>query len=402
MQSKTFARPLAGLTAASPFAQDLPLLGAELRQQAAALSGEDRRHFLRRLAAAGLAPFLGTGLGIGVGTGLGLGLGQKARAADADELTFAVWGNSDIDHLSQAFGKPFKRDNNIDVVFDGTGPSEGKIKSMVDSGNVDWDICDTDGYACIRLGQSGALSAVDYSVVDRSQVIQPFAYDFGVAGYTYSFVLAYNANVYKDNPPQSWADFWNLRKYPGKRGLWKWMIGGFEAAAMAHGAKPGQLYPLDIADCVNRIGQLKPHLVTWETGNEAKQMMLDKVVTMACIWHTRAAQLAVETKGGIGWSFDQGLLCPGVWVVPKNNPGGNTVFKFLASMQEPSRQIALSSLRGVGPANPRASAAMPASLRSGDPTQPEALAQQSIVDSAWWATNYDKSMAKFTQMLTQS
>ncbi|HEX9448173.1 MAG TPA: extracellular solute-binding protein [Dongiaceae bacterium] len=384
--------PVTALQGAGPsaFARDLVDLGAELRQRAAALPTDSRRRFLTRLAGVGLLPVLG------------MGLGRPAQAAEADELTFAVWGNNDIAHLTQAFGKPFKRDTNIDVVFDGTGPTEGKIKSMVDSGHVDWDICDTDGYSCLRLGQSGALSAIDYSVIDRTQIMSPFTFDYGVGGYTYSFVLAYNAAVYKDNPPQSWADFWNLKKFPGKRGLWKWMVGGFEAAAMAHGAKPGAVYPLDVAECVTRISQLKPHLVSWESGSDVKQMLTDKVVTMACIWHTRAAQLAVETKGGIAWSFDQGILCPGVWVVPKNNPAGNTVFKFLASMQEPARQIALSSLRGVGPANPRATAAMPASLHPTDPTQPDALAQQVIVDSAWWAANYDKAMTKYMQMLTQT
>lgn len=392
MQAKFQTMPAIQPPALQPsaFARDLVALGGELRQRATALPADSRRRFLTRLAAAGLLPVLTAGLG------------RRASAADVDELTFAVWGNNDINHLTQAFAKPFKRDTNIDVVFDGTGPSEGKIKSMVDNDQVDWDICDTDGYSCLRLAENGALSAVDYTVVDRSQIMAPFAFDYGVGGYTYSFVLAYNANVYKDNPPQNWEDFWNLKKYPGKRGLWKWMIGGFEAAAMSHGAKPSQIYPLDIADCVTRIGQLKPHLATWETGSDIKQMLTDKVVTMACIWHTRAAQLAIETKGGIAWSFDQGILCPGVWVVPKSNPGGNTVFKFLNSMQEPARQIAFSSLRGVGPANPRATAAMPASLRPTDPTQPDALAQQVIVDSNWWAANYDKSMAKFTQMLTQS
>ena len=242
-----------------------------MRQQAVALPEDSRRRFLTHLVGAGLAPLLT------------LGMGRHAFAADADELTFAVWGNNDINHLTQAFGKPFKQATNIDVVFDGTGPTEGKIKSMVDNGHVDWDVCDTDGYACLRLGQAGSLSAIDYNVVDRNQIMAPFAFDYGIGGYTYSFVLAYNATVYKDNPPQSWADFWNLKKFPGKRGLWKWMIGGFEAAAMAHGAKPNQIYPLDIAECVTRISQLKPHLVTWESGSDVKQMLTDKVITMACI-----------------------------------------------------------------------------------------------------------------------
>ncbi len=371
----------------SPFARDLAEIRGELRAAALRLDGASRRRFLAALAAAGFAPLL---------------LPPRMARAEGDEITFAAWGNSDIDDLTQAFGKSFKRDTGVDVVFDGSGPTEGKIKAMVDSGQIDWDVCDVDGYAAVQLGSEGDLSAIDYSVVDRNRIMQPFALDYGVGGYTYSFVLAYNATVYKDNPPQSWADFWNLKKFPGKRGLWKWMIGGFEASAMAHGAKANAVYPLDVAECVTRIAQLKPHLLTWESGAQAKQMLRDKVVTMACIWHTRAAQLGVETKGQIAWSFNEGILCPGVWAVPKNNPAGGGVFKLLNYMLDPSRQIAFSALRGVGPTNPAATRAMPANLHATDPTQPEALAQQAVFDSTWWAANYDKAMNKFQQMLTQS
>ena len=45
-------------------------------------------------------------------------------------------------------------------------PTEGAIRNMVDSGDVSWDVCDADGYSAIRLGRTGALSAIDYSIVE--------------------------------------------------------------------------------------------------------------------------------------------------------------------------------------------------------------------------------------------
>ena len=39
-------------------------------------------------------------------------------------------------------------------------------------------------------------------------------------GFTaYSTVLAWNKEVYKDNPPKSWADFLDVEKFPGTRAL---------------------------------------------------------------------------------------------------------------------------------------------------------------------------------------
>ncbi|WP_215201953.1 extracellular solute-binding protein, partial [Escherichia coli] len=42
----------------------------------------------------------------------------------------------------------------------------------------------------------------------------------GVGFFVWSTVLAYNADKLK-SAPTSWADFWDIKKFPGKRGLRK-------------------------------------------------------------------------------------------------------------------------------------------------------------------------------------
>ncbi len=71
-------------------------------------------------------------------------------------------------------------------------------------------------------------------------------------------------------------------------------------------------------------------------------------------------------------------------------------------MQDPGRQIAFSAIQGVGPGNPAATANMPGNLRPIDPTQPEALGQQIVSDTGWWADNYDLATKKFQEMLNQA
>lgn len=323
---------------------------------------------------------------------------REAQAA-AKELTIATWGGDEIKDLTAAFAKPFSNESGIKVLFDGAGPSEGKIKAMVDQSQVDWDLCDVDGYVAVRLGNAGALSIIDYKKVARDQVMVPFALEHAIAGYTYSFVLAYNASAFPAHPPLSWKDFFDRRAFPGKRAVWRWMIGGFEAAAMAAGATKDKLYPLDIEAAVAKLALLGDDLVVWESGDHVRQMLMDGTVNMACMWHSRAAKLGAETNGAIAWTFEQGLLCPGMWVVPKKNPGGNSAFDLLASMQQPRRQLELCRLRGLGPSNPAATAAMPESLRPVDPTQPQNMAQQAIISSTWWAENYDKARLKFQDQL---
>jgi len=86
---------------------------------------------------------------------------REARAA-ASELTVATWGAGEIKDLTAAFAKPFTNETGTRVLFDGAGPSEGKIKAMVDQSQVDWDLCDVDGYVAVRLANAGVLSIIDY------------------------------------------------------------------------------------------------------------------------------------------------------------------------------------------------------------------------------------------------
>jgi putative spermidine/putrescine transport system substrate-binding protein len=323
----------------------------------------------------------------------------REAGAETKELTIATWGAGEIKDLTAAFARPFSSETGIRVLFDGAGPSEGKIKAMVDQGQVDWDVCDVDGYVAVRLANAGALSIIDYKKVNPQAVMAPFALEHAIAGYTYSFVLAYNTAAFPNRPPLSWQDFFDRRNFPGRRAVWRWMIGGFEAAAMASGATRDQLYPIDIEAAVAKLATLGDDLVVWESGDHVRQMLSDGTINMACMWHSRAAQLGAESNGAVAWTFEGGLLCPGMWVVPKKNPGGNAAFDLLAAMQQPGRQLELTRLRGLGPSNPEATAAMPDSLRPIDPTQPHNLAQQAFISNAWWAENYDKARLKFQDQL---
>lgn len=359
--------------------------------QLAERQGWSRRAFMAALAGSAMLP-----------QGVAAQEAEIAPATKASELVFASWGGDEIKSLTQAFGKSYEAASGTPIVFDGTGPAEGAIRTMVDSGTVSWDVCDADGFTALRLGQSGHLSAVDYKIVDRGQIMAPFDFSHGVPGYTYSYVLAFDSERFAARPPLTWRDFFDTRSFPGGRAVYRWMNGGFEAAMMAEGDGLTNPYPIDIPRAVNRLSQLKPLLQTWESGQQIEQMFRDKTVSMACLWHTRAVALAAESEGKIAFTWAGGILYPGCWVVPKGNPGGIDAFKLIAHMQDPARQIDFSRLRRVGPANPAATSAMPSGLRDYDPTQPANLAQQVIADSRWWAENFDKARTEFADMLDRA
>jgi len=355
------------------FMQDM----AEIAADRYVSGGLDRRSFLQICAAAGVAP----------------GLLLSSRASAADEVVVVNWGGDAVRYYGEAWGEPFEADTGIPVAIDGAGPTDGRIRAMVESGNVTWDCCDGDLFTPLSLGPRGLLEPIDYSIVDRNAVRPGHAFEHGIAGYLYSYVLAYDAEKFGDDPPQSWADFWNVEKYPGGRSFYKWMNGALEAALLADGVPMDEVYPIDMDRAFHKLEEIKPHVsVYWESGAASQQMFRDGEVSMGAIWHTRARLLELETDGRFTWTWNQGNAGGGCWVVPKGNPAGKAAMEFIASAQIPERQLHLLNTQGNGLANPHGTHLVPDDLKRVDPGTPENWAVQLPMGVEWFAENYDDAL----------
>ena len=72
--------------------------------------------------------------------------------------------------------------------------------------------------------------------------------------------------------PSSWADFWDVKKFPGNRSLClsdspRTLI----FALLADGVPRDQLYPLDIDRAFKKLDQIKPHVkVWWREGTQSQ------------------------------------------------------------------------------------------------------------------------------------
>ena len=62
----------------------------------------------------------------------------------------------------------------------------------------------------------------------------------------YAAALAYRSDKFAAQGPASWADFWDVAKFPGRRSLRRSPIETLEQALLADGVPMAQLYPLDV------------------------------------------------------------------------------------------------------------------------------------------------------------
>lgn len=342
-----------------------------------------------------------TGLAMLLGTAA-LGLRGTAARADSGELVFVNWGGDASAAYDAAYGQPFFEATGIKVKQDGSGPTEGAIAAQFESGKPSWDIMDADPFSAEALGKKGMIEPIDYAVVDKSKFRPGFGWEYSASTYFFSYIIAYDATKFGDNPPKSMADFFDVEKFPGKRALYKWGVGVWEAALLADGVAPDKLYPLDLKRAHDKIAAFKEHVVSfWGGGAESQQVLLDGDASMAMIWSTRAKLIEQDSGGDIQFFWNEGLISPGAMAVMKNNPGGkDNAMKFIASAQDPEKQVIMFKMMGHGPANPATDALLPAEEAKYNPVAAENFAVQIPLDMAWYETNYGAALDEYLKIIS--
>lgn len=356
---------------------------AELLTEECAAGRIPRREALKLAGALGLAAFSIPG--------------GPAAAQQRPRVVLVNFGGDAMAAFRDAFVIPFERSGGR-MVLDGSGPSNGRIRTMVQARNVTWDICDSGVAGIGELGPLNMLEPIDYDIVDRAKVPQEFAYRYGVVNYMFSTVMAWDTR--KVSQPPTLQDFFDVRKYPGKRMLRRAAQAMMELALMADGVPMDKLYPLDEERAFRKLATIKDHALFWNSGAESQSLMRDGECVMGWLWHTRANLLKRDTDSRIDYSFRDGLLQPGLWVVPRGNPAGKEAMVAIASMQQPEGQISLLRAMGNGPANPAAHALVPAELKPTNPADPANAALQARISAEWYERRGAATHQRFLDMIS--
>jgi putative spermidine/putrescine transport system substrate-binding protein len=184
------------------------------------------------------------------------------------------------------------------------------IKSQVASGKPTWDVVDVPTGYCLRGGEQGLLEKLDFSKLPNGAAM-PEAYRsaYSVAYEFYSSVLAYSRKKFSaEAAPNSWADFWDVKKFPGRRALRNHPIATLEAALMADGVAPDKLYPLDVDRAFKKLEEIKPNITVWWTsGAQSAQLLNDGEVDMVMAWNGRVSALTKE-GAKVAFTYNQGVL----------------------------------------------------------------------------------------------
>lgn len=266
-------------------------------------------------------------------------------------LVVADSGGISQEGRTAAAWDPFAEESGAEVIQDAF--EAAKLKAMVDSGNVTWDIANT---TVLDAGQHcGELyEPLDYSLIDTSRVPEgSITNDCMVPTIVYGFVVAYNTEVFGDNPPTSAEDFFDVENFPGKRahGLSTYIepqVLEFALLAEGLGDEPRTVDHIQVA--IDKYASLGDDLITWSTGAESQQQLESGEVVMSLVWSSRGFG-ATDAGAPIAPMWGDWLTGVDALTVPKGAKDPEAAFAALNYFLGESQQARASELTSFAPVN---------------------------------------------------
>jgi putative spermidine/putrescine transport system substrate-binding protein len=311
------------------------------------------------------------------------------------------WGGSYTAAQEAAYFKPFTAATGIQIRII-TPVSYARIKAQVQTGSYQFDLTSVNSILWLRASREGLAEPIDWTIVNKDALPADavVADGYGIASNIQGTNLCYRSDKFPRGGPRSWADFWNVEKFPGPRSLCvsdapRNMI----FALLADGVPRDALYPLDIERAFKKLDRIKPHIkVWWREGNQSQQLIRDGEVDMMSIWNARASELR-EHGVPVELVWDGAVRSTSTWCVLKGAPNRRLAWEFIDFASQAKPQAQFNTRLYYGPIHPGAYEFIPRNIAVQLPTFPDNVAVSVKEDDAWEADRIAQIEERFTQWL---
>jgi putative spermidine/putrescine transport system substrate-binding protein len=328
------------------------------------------------------------------------------KASAADQLTIVSWGGAYQESQRKAYYEPYMKEKGIKIVEEEYDGELGKLQAMKDAGNVTWDVLDVDMAHAIAGCDEGLLEQLDYSRIGPKEKFLPeTVVDCAIGSIAYSTILAYDADVYKENPPTTIMDLFDTAKYPGKRALLKKPFGNLEWALVADGVSREEVYdvlstPEGVDRAFKKLDTIKKDIVWWEAGAQAPELLANGEVVMTSAWNGRIGNAIKEGKNfKIIWDHQE--LDWDLWSIPVGTKNIDLAYDFIKFASDPKNMSQQSKYIDYAPTHVDAIGLIDPAIAKNLPTYPENMKTAISLDWVFWADNNEELTKRFNAWLAQ-
>lgn len=329
----------------------------------------------------------------------------SGRALANGRIVVTDPGGSSQLGLAKGFYKPFEEATGTTVAF-AARPNQamGQLKSMVLANNVEWNVTYLSDYLANLAIAEGLLDPIDTSGMDPKLLEEQLpgtVTPYLVGGSMYGTVMGYSTKIWPnaDEGPQNWADFWDVKRFPGRRAMIGGGYGPIEQALLADGVPRDSLYPLDLDRAFAKLDEIRPHVTVWTTASAQQHQLLvnDEVDLIHGFANRISAAMDDGAAAAIQWR--DGSVTHEGWVIPKNAGNRELVLKFIEFTLDAKRQAEATT--GSGPTNRNATSFLPEDRAKLLPTHPDNFALSFPTNAKWLAENQTELQARWTKWRTQ-
>ncbi len=334
------------------------------------------------------------------------GAAFSGMAKAADDLTIVSWGGAYQKSQQEAFFKPFVAAGNK-VTEEEYNGEIAKIRAMIESKNVTWDVIDVDTQTALAGCAEGTFETIDWAKLglDRTKFIGGDLQDCAVPNILYSTVIAYDTT--KLNPaPDKMTDLFDMAKFPGKRALQKSPFVNLEWALIADGVAPADVYKVlgtkeGVDRAFKKLDTIKKDIVWWEAGAQPPQLLADGQVVLASDWNGRFYNAVKTDKKPFKIIWDVQAPDWDWWAIPKGTKKLDGSYNFIKFASDAKLMADQTKYISYGPSNKDSAPMVDPAVVADLPTSPENLKTVFYPDPQFWADNGDQLRERFNAWLAQ-
>jgi putative spermidine/putrescine transport system substrate-binding protein len=227
------------------------------------------------------------------------------------------------------------------------------------------------------------LEKIDPKLVTLSRIEPRFVHEYGVGCIVWSYNLGYSTTAFPNGAPTSWADLFDLKKFPGKRTVLDQPVASLEVALLADGVAPDKLYPLDVDRAFKKLDQIKGQTVFWTTNSQSQQLFVDREVVAGIILNGRVYD-AAQKGAKIALSWEQNIQAVDYLVVPKGSKNRAAAMRLIDTMTVAENQAKVANLIAYSPTNIEAYKTIDPKLEPWLCTTPENTKKGFIMSQLYW------------------
>lgn len=335
-----------------------------------------------------------------------LGLVACSFAVAQEELNVVSWDGAYVKSQILGFIRPYEEQTGTRVnVIQYTGGID-EIRRQVRSWNIKWDIVDLELFDAIRACEEGLLEPIDPESLPKAPDGTPATEDFinvslmpcGVGNVVGSTVVSFDPEQF-ERAPNSLKDFFDLKTYPGRRGLRRSPQGNLEWALVADGVPRENVYEeLSTEAGVDRafavLNRIKPYLEWWDEGEEAIRMLGTGEVVMSSVYSGRVDD-AVQRGEPLEIIWDHQVWFYDVWGIPRHGRNTERAMDFLRYATSTESLAAQARYIPYGPVRQSSLTLLEPELRKRLPTSESNLKTAIELDARWWSENLERIAPRF-------